>query len=45
MMAFIEVNDMDLFLVLLEDNMKFQASTPIKETILDDQRDTSDGKH
>lgn len=35
---------MDLFFIFVEDNAKFQASY-IKETILDDQKDTTDGKN
>lgn len=35
---------MDLF-IFVEDNAKFQASSHIKETILDDQKDTTDGKN
>lgn len=36
---------MDLFFIFVEDNAKFQASSHIKETILDDQKDTTDGKN
>lgn len=44
-MAVIQVSDIDLLFILVEDNTKFQASSLIKETILDDQRDTTDGKN
>lgn len=37
---------MDLFFIFVEDNAKFHlASSHIKETILDDQKDTTDGKN
>lgn len=43
-MVVIELS-MDLFFIFVEDNAKFQASSHIKETILDDQKDTPDGKN